>query len=64
MRTGAESQGWAVVTGALSGMGRAFAKEVARREYRVLAIARRRDRLDALACEVGAQPGRSRPWLG
>jgi short-subunit dehydrogenase len=55
--TGFESQGWAVVTGASSGIGRAFARELARRRYRVLAIARRRDRLEALALETGTQAG-------
>ncbi len=62
MSTPSESQGWAVVTGASSGMGRAFAQELARRRYRVLAIARRRDRLHALAREAGAQGGCIEPF--
>jgi uncharacterized protein len=50
-----ERLGWAVVTGASSGIGRALARELAQRGYRVLAVARRRDRLEALAREMGAQ---------
>ena len=34
--------GWTVVTGASSGIGLAFARELARRGHRVLAVARRR----------------------
>jgi len=48
-------KGWAVVTGASSGMGLAFARALARGGYRVLAVARRRDRLEALAGEFGEQ---------
>src|SRR6516164_3343837 len=43
--------GWTVVTGASSGIGLAFARELARRGHRVLAVARRRDRLETLARE-------------
>jgi len=43
------NDGWAVVTGASSGIGLAFARELARRGYPVLAIARRRERLEDLA---------------
>src|SRR6516164_5397884 len=43
--------GWTVVTGASSGIGLVFARELARRGHRVLAVARRRDRLEALARE-------------
>lgn len=49
------SKGWAVVTGASSGIGLAFARELARRGHRVLAVARRRDRLEALARELNGQ---------
>jgi short-subunit dehydrogenase len=58
---GADSPGWAVVTGASSGIGGAFARELARRRYRVLAIARRRDRLEALARDKGTQQGLVEP---
>jgi uncharacterized protein len=40
---------WAVVTGASSGIGLAFARELSRRGHGVLAVARRLDRLEALA---------------
>ena len=43
---------WAIVTGASSGIGRAFTRELASRGYSVLAVARRRDRLDTVAKEV------------
>ena len=43
---------WAIVTGASSGIGRAFTRELASRGYSVLAVARRRDRLDAVAKEA------------
>ena len=51
-------KGWAVVTGASSGMGLAFTQELARRGHGVLAIARRRDRLEVLATEAAKQGGR------
>jgi short-subunit dehydrogenase len=51
------SKGWAIVTGASSGMGLAFARELARRGHKVLAVARRRDRLEALATEAAKQGG-------
>ncbi|HEX2665666.1 MAG TPA: SDR family oxidoreductase [Candidatus Acidoferrum sp.] len=51
-------KGWAVVTGASSGIGEEFARELARRSYPVLAVARRRERLDALAKQASAQGGR------
>ena len=51
------SKGWAIVTGASSGMGLVFARELARRGHNVLAVARRRDRLEALAHDAAGQGG-------
>ena len=49
---------WAVVTGASSGIGLEFARELARRGHPVLAVARRRERLQALAKEAAENGGR------
>jgi uncharacterized protein len=57
------NKGWAVVTGASSGMGLAFARELARRGHKVLAVARRCDRLEALAAEVAKQGGNVAPLV-
>jgi uncharacterized protein len=54
---------WAVVTGASSGIGRAFALELARRGYSVLAVARRRERLEALIKETAGGSGQIEPLL-
>lgn len=49
------TKGWAIVTGASSGIGLEFARQLARRGHPVLAIARRRERLGALAKEAAEQ---------
>ena len=61
--TGKVDKGWAVVTGASSGIGRAFARELARRGYSVLAVARRRERLQALIKETASGSGQIEPLL-
>lgn len=48
---------WALVTGASSGLGVDFATELARRGMNVVLVARRRERLDALAARLSAEHG-------
>ena len=57
MRGDSSGNGWTVVTGASSGIGLAFARQLVRRGKRVLAVARRRDRLEALEREAAEQGG-------
>jgi short-subunit dehydrogenase len=54
-------KGWAVVTGASAGIGAEFARALARRGHPILAVARRADRLKALAEEIGREGGRLEP---
>ena len=54
----------AVVTGASSGIGWEMSKQLAARGYDLLLVARREDRLRALASEVSHQTGRNTDVLG
>lgn len=47
----------ALVTGASSGIGSDIARELAKRGHGVTLVARRKDRLEALASEIGGQHG-------
>ena len=55
------AKAWAVVTGASSGIGLEFATVLARRGHPVLAVARRRERLEQLAKQASTHGGRVEP---
>jgi len=54
---------WAIVTGASSGIGLAFARKLSLRGHSVLAVARRRERLEALPKETGRDRGHAEPLV-
>src|SRR5437773_10087328 len=51
--------GAALITGASSGIGAAYAERLARRVYDLTLVARNRRRLDALACRISDESGRA-----
>ncbi|XP_018421321.1 PREDICTED: very-long-chain 3-oxoacyl-CoA reductase-like [Nanorana parkeri] len=50
--------GWAVVTGATDGIGKCYAKELAKRGFNVVLISRTLEKLQKVAAEIEQQSGR------
>jgi short-subunit dehydrogenase len=59
-----EPREWAVVTGASSGIGAAFAEQLAQRGYDLLLVARRKEQLAAVATRLGERYGVAAEALG
>ena len=53
-----------VVTGASSGMGKAIVERFAKEGANIIAVARRKERLDELAAALKEMPGRVIPFVG
>src|SRR5690606_25831699 len=51
------NQGYALVTGASSGLGLAIAEALARRGHNLILVARQREALESVACELGQRFG-------